>query len=93
MVMNATLLQELKNLRNEIAHGRRRADVESLGRRLQELGISVPPGELQWFVADLLRGLGDVGEYFVPPVVLNGIRFLLEDRSTGAATSRFAPHR
>jgi hypothetical protein len=52
-----------------------------MGRRLQELGVSVPPGEVQWFVADLLRGIGDVGEYFVPPVVLSVAGFLLEGRS------------
>lgn len=88
--MNQALLQTLRALRNEIAHGQRHADAEYLGRRLKELGISVPPEDLQWFMADLLRGFSPIGEHFVPPVVLNVMRALLEGRKAGVACDPWA---
>lgn len=88
--MNQVLLQELRKLRNEIAHGQRHSDAEALGKRLQALGISVPPEDLQWFVADLLRGFSDIGEHFVPPVLLSVIRSLLEGRSADVACDPWA---
>lgn len=88
--MNQVLLQQLRKLRNEIAHGQRHSDAEALGKRLQALGISVPPEDLQWFVADLLRGFSDIGEHFVPPVLLNVIRSLLEGRSADVACDPWA---
>jgi type I restriction modification DNA specificity protein len=88
--MNQALLQTLRALRNEIVHGQRHADAEHLGMRLKELGISVPPEDLQWFVADLLRGFSHAGEHFVPPVLLSVIRSLLERRSAGVACDPWA---
>ena len=88
--MNQALLQELRKLRNEIAHGPRHADGEYLGKRLRELSISVPPEDLQWFVADLLRGFSNIGEHFVPPVVLSVIGFLLESRLSVLACDPWA---
>lgn len=88
--MNQGLLQDLRKLRNEIAHGQRHADAESLGKRLRELGISVPAEDLQWFVADLLRGLSSIGEHFVPPVLLSVIRSLLESCSATVALDPWA---
>jgi hypothetical protein len=65
--MNQALVQALREIRKEIAHGQRRFDGEFLGKRLKELQLSVPPADLQWFVAELLRGFGSTGEYSVPP--------------------------
>ncbi len=89
--MNQALLQELRKLRNEIAHGTRHPDGEYLAKRLQELSISIPPEDLQWFVADLLRGFSNIGEHFVPPVLLiSVIRLLLEGRSATVACDPWA---
>lgn len=52
------------------------------------MGIAVPAEDLQWFVADLLRGFGEIGEYFVPPVVLDVASALLEGRSANIACDR-----
>lgn len=88
--MNRALLHKLRTLRNEIAHGQQRPDAESLAKRLQDLEISVPPEDLQWFVADLLRGFSDVGEHFVPPVLLDVVPRLLEGRSANIACDPWA---
>lgn len=85
---NHELLQRLRHLRNEVAHGSQRPDGEEIARRLQALGVTVPPGDLQWVVADLLRGMSDHGEYFVPPVVIDVARALLEGYT---ATVAFDP--
>jgi hypothetical protein len=81
---------ELQKLRNEIAHGQRRPDADSLAKRLQELGIAIPVSDMQWFVADLLRGSHALGEYFVPPVLLEVVRCLLEGRSANVACDPWA---
>jgi len=88
--MNEGLLQSLRELRNEIAHGQERPDVEFLANRLGELEITVPPADLQWFVADLLRSLSGHGENFVPPVLLDVVRILLEGRSANVACDPWA---
>ena len=88
--MNQALLQRLRGLRNEIAHGRESPDPEALARRLQDLGISVPPVDLQEFVADLLRGFGGGGDHFVPPVLLEVIPLLLEGHSGNIACDPWA---
>lgn len=83
--MTNDLLQELRTIRNAIAHGQLRPDAGSLAERLHNIGIAVPPADLQWFVADLLRGFGSFGEYFVPPVVLDVARLIFEGRSVKVA--------
>jgi hypothetical protein len=88
--MSNALLDELHRLRNEIAHGQRRPDPDFLAKRLRELGISVPAGDMQWFVASLLRGFGGLGEYFVPPVVLDVVRGLLAGYSANFACDPWA---
>jgi hypothetical protein len=88
--MNQGLLQELKKLRNEIAHGQRHANADSLGKRLTELSISVPAEDLQWFAADLLRGLSNMGEHFVPPALLSVIRLLLDSRAAAVSCDPWA---
>lgn len=88
--MNQALLEQLRDLRNEIAHGLRRPDAESLAEQLQAMGVAVPPDDLQWFVADLLRGFGEIGEYFVPPVILDVASALLEGRSANIACDPWA---
>ena len=40
---------------------------------------------MQWFAADLLRGFSDVGEHFVPPVLLDVLPLLLEGHSATIA--------
>jgi len=88
--MNPNLLQELRKLSNEIAHGQRRSDPDYLANRLQEFGISIPPADLQWFVADLLRSSGGHGENFVPPLLLDVVRCLLDGRSASVACDPWA---
>lgn len=75
---NQELLQRLRHLRNEIAHGVHRADGEAVAQQLRHLGITVPTEDLQWFVSDLLRDMGSGGEHFVPPSLLDVVRGLLE---------------
>ena len=88
--MNQDLLQELRKLRNEIVHGQRHSDLDYLANRLQERAISVPLADLQWFVAELLRSAGGHGENFVPPVLLEVVRCLLEGRSANVACDPWA---
>jgi hypothetical protein len=88
--MNETLLQSLRALRNEIAHDKLRRDAGFWAKRLQDLEISVPPADRQWFVAELLRGFSEVGEHFVPPVLLAVVSLLLEGRRTSIACDPWA---
>jgi len=75
---NQELLQRLRFLRNEIAHGIHRPEGEVIAQQLQQLGVSVPTEDMQWFVADLLRGMHWHGEHYVPPVVVDVVRHCLE---------------
>ncbi len=87
---NQGLFQRLRQLRNAIAHGVEQPDEEALAQQLQGLGIPVPPDDLQWFVADLLRGLSSGGEHFVPPTLLGVVRGLLEGTRAKLAVDPWA---
>lgn len=87
--MKQELLQQLRTLRNEIAHGQR-PDAESLGKWAQDLGVSVSSADLQGFLAELLRGFNNAGEHFVPPVLLDVASCLLEGFSAGVACDPWA---
>ena len=84
---NESLVQALKVIRNKFAHSGHDLDAESLATEVRGLGITIPPGDLQAFVADVIRTLGGnrYGEYFVPQVVLDAARCLLEGQSGGTA--------
>ncbi|MBI5947510.1 MAG: hypothetical protein HY875_05190 [Chloroflexi bacterium] len=88
--MNQFALQELRRLRNEIAHGRQHPDAESLKGRLQGLGVAVPPGDPQQVVVDLFRSLELGGEDSLPPALIDVVRQLLEGRSAKVACDPWA---
>src|SRR5260221_10731605 len=89
--MNEAVLHALRILRNENAHRQGRFDPSALAKQLQDLGVSIPVADLQWFLADLLRGLGrEVGEYFTPPVILDVVSFLLQGRAANIACDPWA---
>jgi hypothetical protein len=73
---------ELKKLRDRIRANEQDADLlNALATSFRDLGISIPHGTIQSFVADLFRGFSDSGEYFVPPTLLSVVHSLLEGRS------------
>lgn len=65
--MDQKLLDELKRIREGAVHGGRWIAPEFLADRIRELELAVAPGELQAFVAELVRGSRD-GQRYVPQV-------------------------
>jgi len=88
--MNEPLVDKLRALRNEVAGGHRSFDLGHLAERLRELGTSVSPSDLQWFVTDLLRGFSGTGGFYVPPVLVSVVRSLVEGRSAHVACDPWA---
>lgn len=82
--------QVFRVLRHETGDGRRLTDPESLARRLEALGVLIPPEDLLRFATHLLRGPNHVGEHSVPSVVLDVIRSLLRGRSPAVACDPWA---
>jgi hypothetical protein len=79
--MKPELFNELRKLRNEIAHGRH-PDPTDVAERLRELGVSVSSSELPALIPTLLRAFGGYGgQYFVPQVLHQVLTDLVEGRS------------
>jgi hypothetical protein len=70
---------ELRQLRNEIAHGRLSAN--AFRDRLAELGVSVPEQDAPALMRTLLSVFASFGSYQIPPPVLQVVSKLLKDHS------------
>lgn len=82
--MNPELLNELRRLRNEMAHGVAPVDPAKLAERLKSLGISIPTEQLPELIPAILQAFGghNVGHLQIPPVLSDVVAKLLEGRST-----------
>lgn len=81
--MNAELLNELRRLRNELAHGLATVDPTSLAKRLNSLGISIPTDQLPELIPMILQTLGGhhTSYFHIPTVLSDVVGKLLECRS------------
>ena len=81
--MNPELLNDLRKLRNEIAHGLASAEPADLAERLESLKIPIPPDQLPDLVPTILQSIGgrNAGHLHVPPVLSDVVAKLLEGRS------------
>lgn len=81
--MNPELLNELRKLRNEMAHGLAPVEPTALAERLTSLGISIPSDELPELMPTILRMFGGhhPGHLHLPPVLSDILTKLLEGRS------------
>lgn len=90
--MNPELLNELRKLRNEIAHGLPPVDVAKLAERLESLGISIPTEQLPDLIPTILQTFGGhhAGHLHIPPILTDVVAKLLEGRSTQALCDPWA---
>ncbi len=81
--MNPQLINELKKLRNEMAHGLAPVDPAKLAERLKSLGISIPTEQLPDLIPTILQAFGgrNAGHLHVPPVLSDVVAKLLDNRS------------
>jgi hypothetical protein len=81
--MNPELLNELRRLRNEMAHGLAPVDPSALAERLSSLGISIPSDQLPELIPTILQTFGGhhAGLLHLPPVLSDAISKLLSARS------------
>lgn len=82
--MNPELFNELRTLRNEIAHSRHAPiDPSALAERLNSLGISIPSDQLPELIPTILQTFGGhhSGYLHLPPVLSSILTKLLEGRS------------
>lgn len=82
--MNPELLNALRRLRNEMAHGLAPVDPAKLAERLKSLGISIPTEQLPDLIPTILQTFGgrNAGHLHIPPVLSDVVAKLLEGRST-----------
>ena len=89
--MKPDLFNELRKLRNEIAHGMASADPVALANRLSALGLSIPAAELPKLIPAILKVFGDrSGIYYVPHLLVQVLSKILEGRSATAACDPWA---
>jgi hypothetical protein len=81
--MNPELLNELRKVRNEMAHGRAPVDSSALAERLNSLGISIPSDQLPELIPTILQTFGrhHSGYLHLPTVLSDLLTKLLEGRS------------
>lgn len=81
--MNPELLNELRRLRNEMAHGLATIDPAQLAERLKSLGIEIPSEQLPALIRPILHAFGgrDDGHLHTPPILTDVVSKLLEGRS------------
>ncbi|XOV70570.1 MAG: restriction endonuclease subunit S [Verrucomicrobiota bacterium] len=81
--MNPELLNELRKLRNEIAHGTAPVAPIAVAERLNSLGITVPSDQLPVLIPTILQTFGGphVDHLHVPPVLSDALPKLLAGRS------------
>ena len=79
--MNPELFNELRKLRNEVAHGMKSPDLNDVAKQLEKLGVSVPASELPSLIPALMEAFGGHGGiYFVPQIVIQTIAALAESQ-------------
>jgi len=86
---NQGVSDELRKLRNDIAHGRPTDDTK-IANRLAKLGLSQPAAERHHFITEMFRVFDLPGSYFVPDVVFDTVRLILKGRSTKIACDPWA---
>ena len=81
--MKLELLNELRRLRNEMAHGLAPVDPSALAERLNSLGISIPSDQLPELIPTILQAFGGhhAGHLHLSPVLSDVIPKLLSGRS------------
>ena len=81
--MIADLLNELRRLRNEIAHGRAPVDPTTLSERLASLGVSISPEQLPELIPILLQSFDGsrAGHLHIPAILSDVISRILGGRS------------
>ena len=81
--MTPELFNELRKLRNGMAHGRAPVDSSALAERLNSLGFSIPSDQLPELIPTILQSLGGhhSGHLHIPPILSDLITKLLEGRS------------
>lgn len=81
--MNVELHNELRRLRNELAHGFAPNDPTSLAKRLKSLGISIPSDQLPELMPTIFKTFGGhhTGHLYIPPVLSGVVAELLECHS------------
>ncbi len=81
--MNPELLNELRKLRNEMAHGLAPVDPSALAERLGSLGISISSDQLPELIPTILQTFGGhhASHLHLPPVLSDALPKLLAGRS------------
>jgi hypothetical protein len=89
--MSPELFNELRKLRNEVAHGMQNPDASELVKRLEKLGLTVSISDLPSFASSLVEMFGKSGgEFFIPQLVVQTIAALVEGRSARLAVDPWA---
>jgi hypothetical protein len=89
--MKPELFNELRKIRNEISHGASASDASYLERRLSELGVSIPAGELRDLLPKFLKAFGEYpGMYHIPQQLLQVLRRLLQGRQADVVCDPWA---
>jgi hypothetical protein len=81
--MNPELFNELRKLRNEMAHGLAPMDPSAVAERLKSLRISIPSDQLPELIPTILQTFGGhhSGLLHLPPILSGILTKLLEGRS------------
>jgi len=89
--MKPELFNELRKIRNEIAHGAAVLDPVALANRLSALELSIPAAELSEFIPTILKAFGGhAGVNYVPPLLVRVVKNILEGRSATVACDPWA---
>jgi hypothetical protein len=89
--MRQELFDELRRIRNEFAHGHRPFDLDQLGKRLSEHGLSVPAADLAEFSTQLLSAFGrGAGMFHVPQMLHPVLARILEGKTAGLVCDPWA---
>ena len=79
--MKTENFNELRKLRNELAHGARTLDPVVLAKRLSEMGLSIPAAELPALIPTILRTLSShAGVNHIPQTLVQVMAQLLEGK-------------
>jgi hypothetical protein len=89
--LEQNLFDEVRKLRNKLAHGSGAFDSAELAKHLSEMGLSIPIADLPEFTALLLQGFGrEAGLYYVPQPILTVLSKLLDGKSASIVCDPWA---
>lgn len=89
--MKPELFTELRKIRNEIAHGARPPAPAALAARFSQLGLSISEAELPELIPTILKAFaGNARYYYVPQLLLQVMKKLLDGRSAGVVCDPWA---